>query len=463
MNSSSDSGPAGVWFWYQVAAAAILVVLCLSAVYLRTPSGRRLHAGARRITNHARQENQVGPQKKPAAPGSGLITGYDGRRSTSKTITFAWTFVVAWMLITVALVAAGSGASFTDLLKNTSNLYLVLLGGPYAAAIMAKVSVTNGVQTGRIQKTPAAATGPADIVNDDNGSTDLYDFQYTLFNLVAIVIVIFLFGAHPGKGFPGIPDFLAILTGGSAAAYTVNKGLTSNAPSISDVQPGTARIGDTVAITGANLLPPAASGAKPAVSVGDVTAPRVTLPGPADTIAFTVPAPASAWPPQTAQQVAVTTTAGVIAVSTGALTITADQPLITHVTPPRFKVGDQAQVLGAFLLAPGTGDDDAKDAATSIGGLTGIISAETGSIVWPIQFIGKYSDSSVGVTIGAPSLNGQAAPDADTPATLALSRAGGKQASASVTIAATPTPAATTTTEVPVAATPAPGAADGKS
>jgi len=61
------------------------------------------------------------------------------------------------------------------------------------------------------------------------GSTDLYDFQYTLFNLVALAIVIFLFGAHPGKGFPGIPDFLAILTGGSAAAYTINKGLTSNA------------------------------------------------------------------------------------------------------------------------------------------------------------------------------------------------------------------------------------------
>lgn len=291
MNSLSDPGPAGVWFWYQVAAAAILLVLCLSVVYLRTPSGRRPLASARRAMNPAHRENQVGKQE---APRSGLITGYDGRRSTSKTITFAWTFVVAWMLIAVALVAARSGAGFTDLLKNTSNLYLVLLGGPYAAAIMAKVSVTNGVQTGRIQKTAATTTGPSDIVSDDNGSTDLYDFQYMLFNLVALVIVIFLFGARPGKGFPGIPDFLAILTGGSAAAYTVNKGLTSNAPSISGVQPGTARIGDTATITGTNLLPPAAEDAKPAVSVGGVNVQEVTLPGPADTVAFTVPAPATA-------------------------------------------------------------------------------------------------------------------------------------------------------------------------
>lgn len=142
-----------------------------------------------------------------------------------------------------------------------------------------------------------------------------------------------------------------------------------------------------------------------------------------------------------------TTTAGAIAVSNGVLTIVADQPLITHVTPPRFKVGDQPRVLGAFLLAPGTDYDAANTATASIGGLTGMVSADTGPITWPVQFIGNYSDSSVEVTIGVPSLNGQPMPEADTPATLTLSRAGGKQASASVAIAptpVTPTPAPVT-------------------
>jgi hypothetical protein len=437
MNSLSDTGPAGVWFGYQVAAAAILTVLCLVVVYLRKPPGRQPRDPAR--PGNGSGSTSTGGQATAVSSKSGLITGYDGRISTSKTITFSWTFVVAWMLITVGFVSAASSASFADLLKNTSNLYLVLLGGPYAAAILAKVSVSSGVQTGRIQKTSATSTGPADIVRGDTGSADLYDFQYTLFNLVAIVIVIFLFGAHPGKGFPGIPDFLAILTGGSALTYTVNKAATSNAPSISDVQPRIARVGDTARITGTNLLLAAAGNAQTVVGVGGVQAQQVTLPGLPDTIDFTVPAPATgAWPPDTAQQVAVTTTAGAIATLNGALTIVADQPVITHVTPPRLKVGDQASVFGSFLLAPGTASGNAAAATDSIGGLTGVISADT--ITWPIQFNGNYTNASVSVTIGAPSLGGQSAPENDTPAMLTLSRAGG-QASAPVTI--TPAPVTT--------------------
>lgn len=71
-------------------------------------------------------------------------------------------------------------------------------------------------------------------------------------------------------------------------------------------------------ITGTNLLLAAAENATTAVSVGGVQAPQVTLPGLPDTIDFTVPAPATgAWPPETAQQVAVTTTADAIATLNG--------------------------------------------------------------------------------------------------------------------------------------------------
>jgi hypothetical protein len=109
-------------------------------------------------------------------------------------------------------------------------------------------------------------------------------------------------------------------------------------------------------------------------------------------------------------------------------------------------VGDTTSVLGAFLLAPGTAYDAAATATASVGGLTGVISADTGLITWPIQFVGNYSDSSIGVTIGAPALNGEPMPETDTPATLTVSRAG-KQASASVTMAA-PTPVTTAPTPV---------------
>ena len=174
------------------------------------------------------------------------------------TLAVAWTLVVAWMTVTLGFVAARSGGSLKDLMTDTPDLYLVLLGGPYSAAVFAKIAVSNGVRTDRVQKPPATSTNIADVVCDDAGSTDLYDFQYTLFNLVAILIVVCMFGAQPGKGFPGIPDFLAILTGGSALAYTVNKVAAVNGPSLIDVQPPTARMGDSVTVIGTNLLPPAA-------------------------------------------------------------------------------------------------------------------------------------------------------------------------------------------------------------
>jgi hypothetical protein len=440
MNSSSNAGPAGVWFGYQVAAAAVLAMLCLLAVYTNTLNSRRLYRRRRHTTAQPHENDRTTSstgKKAVVPPQSGLVTGYDGRRSTSKTITFAWTFVVAWMLITIGFVAARSGASFTDLLHNTPSLYLVLLGGPYAAAILAKVTVSSGVQAGRIQKTPAPSTVPADIVSNDAGSTDLYDFQYTLFNLVALLIVIFLFGAHPGKGFPGIPDFLAILTGGSALAYTVNKGVTSNAPSVSDAQPQKSRVGDSVRVTGANLLPAAAKGAVPAVTVGGVQASGVTLPGSPDTIDFTVPAPTSgAWAPEVAQQVAVTTTAGVIATLNGALTIVGDQPLISHVTPPRFKAGDKTMIFGSFLLAPGMSSGSSASAAATVGGLTGQILDDNGTTIWPVNFTGTHSNTAIEITAG-PLSSGQLAPTADTSATLKLSRAG-KEATAPVTIAPAP-------------------------
>jgi hypothetical protein len=438
MNSSNGTGPAGVWFGYQVAAAAVLAVLCLLVVYMRTPNGRRPYDRIKQAFAPTRERDRPGTaggagQKAVVPPRSGLVTGYDGRRSTSKTITFAWTFVVAWMLITLGFVAARSGASFTDLLQNTPSLYLVLLGGPYAAAILAKVTVSSGVQTGRIQKPPATSTGLADIVSNDTGSTDLYDFQYTLFNLVAILIVIFLFGAHPGEGFPGIPDFLAILTGGSALAYTVNKGVTSNAPSISDVQPPTSRVGDSVRVTGTNLLPAAAEDAVPVVSVRGVQSSGVTLPGSPDTIDFTVPTPASgAWATDVAQQVAVTTTAGVIATLNGALRIVGDQPLISHVTPPRFKVGGKMVIFGSFLLAPGMPSGSSDSATNTVGGLTGQILDASGTTICQVNFIGAYNNTAIGVTAG-PLAAGQPAPTADTPATLKLSRAD-KEATAPVTI-----------------------------
>lgn len=165
-----------------------------------------------------------------------------------------------------------------DLLNKAPDLYLVFLGGPYAAAILAKVGVTQNLQTGKLQKSDGSGVlNPADLISNDTGATDLYDFQYTIFNLIAILAVLTAFIPHPVRGLPQIPDFLAILTGGAALTYTLNKAVTTNPPSISSVDPDQARIQDFVTIYGTNLYDPNATGATTILKVGGVKVPSADL------------------------------------------------------------------------------------------------------------------------------------------------------------------------------------------
>ena len=201
---------------------------------------------------------------KRTAPG-GLITGADNRISTSKTIAVAWTLVVAWMVVAEASVAAfpvHPPDTFSGLLASASDLYFVFLGSPFAAAVFAKVSTRSKIARGTLTKTPGTPSA-SDLISDDNGNVDLYDFQYVLFNILALLIVSISFAVHPDKGLPDIPAFLAILTGGSALTYMVNKATAVGVPQITSVMPPIARIGDIITITGVQLFSTTAGGSFP--------------------------------------------------------------------------------------------------------------------------------------------------------------------------------------------------------
>src|SRR5262249_44955092 len=80
--------------------------------------------------------------------GRSVLIGADGRVSTSKTMATLWTAALAYMLIVMGLIAAFTNAQgdntspgdiLNALISPTSTLYLVLLGGPFAAAVLAKV------------------------------------------------------------------------------------------------------------------------------------------------------------------------------------------------------------------------------------------------------------------------------------------------------------------------------------
>ncbi len=211
-----------------------------------------------------------------------VIVGQDNRVSTSKTMALTWTAVVAWMLVTEALRDLAANVSLGDL--PVSSDYLLLLGGPFAAAVAAKGIVVSRLTNGTLVKTAAPDDAPlrlGDIVSADDGSVDLVDFQYSLFNLIALGIVIFTFVKHPGNGLPAVPSGLLAVTSAAALTYIGNKAVASSTPSITRFAPGVVRSGQAVTVSGTNLMSTASDAGQPVVTIGGMPAPILGLPSPA--------------------------------------------------------------------------------------------------------------------------------------------------------------------------------------
>jgi len=171
---------------------------------------------------------------------------------------------VCWLILAV-LFGAGPSApasgegSVIDILRGLDGPYLAFLGGPYAAALLAKVA-TETRSTGDkadIQKTtaPEGSAELGQLVESDDGEVSLADTQYLMLNLAVATYVVYSYLAHQDS-IPAVPAELAVLTGGSALTYLSNKGLASDAPSITAIFPKKARVGEHITIRGANLVAP---------------------------------------------------------------------------------------------------------------------------------------------------------------------------------------------------------------
>ena len=150
----------------------------------------------------------------------GLVLGTDGRTSTSKLSAALWTLT---LLYAFAVLIVANRASSIDPLQQE---YLLLLGGPFAAAIGAKASTSSKVADGRSSKTPTTKTGVntrlAEIVANDEGDVDLGDFQYFAFSLLTIVYFFVGFIQNP-VDLPDLPNTLVGLSTVSATAYLTKK------------------------------------------------------------------------------------------------------------------------------------------------------------------------------------------------------------------------------------------------
>jgi hypothetical protein len=215
-----------------------------------------------------------------------VIIGEDGRTSTSKTFILMWTLLVAWALLVLLIagefvpahvcITSGAPAGATHrcqgdevgllqlgwtnfLHAGLSGSYLILLGVPAAAGVAAKGIAQSQAQSATAVKTvkPPGRSGIftriAEIFSADDGSTDIADFQYLVFNLITAAYFVSQFLKPDGSGLPTIPDTLLGLTSVSASLYVGKKAVTRTQPTISGVFPTIIQDGQPFTIVGSGL------------------------------------------------------------------------------------------------------------------------------------------------------------------------------------------------------------------
>jgi hypothetical protein len=279
-----------------------------------------------------------------------MLIGRDQRVSTSAFQTTLWTWLVAFVLayftarswffgepgLFLGLGPGGTASSVWD-------DYLALLGGPFAALILARGIVADKAQTKTIQKTTAEA-GTASLgqaVTDDDGNLDLVDGQYLIFNLAAFAYVVA--GLASTNRLPTIPGLLLALTGSAAATYVANKAMQRNAPAVTAVTPSSFRPGERILVEGENFLP-VGSHAAPTVTVGgrqavveeDVSDSRITAIAPADV--------------QPGSQQLVVRSAAKVSTKPKTVQVLADTPVMTGVSPDGARSGTEVFSNGSGFL-----------------------------------------------------------------------------------------------------------------
>ena len=252
-----------------------------------------------------------------------VLMGADRRLSTSKTVVYLWTFIVAYILIALIFVWP---ADWAKALAHLDGTYLTLLASSPAAALVAKTAVTTRIRDGSLQMPPGDGTAHlSDLFGDASQQPDVFDIQYVAFNLIAMAFVLTAFAKATLDGFPVIPVQLVTLTAAPSAVYAANKVAGKNKPSILSVAPARLAVNDVITIYGTNFMPanpsgaPGGAGGTVQVLIGGVLA-NVVANSATDTSVQATVVGADAF--NTATSVTVITATGQAAFLAGAVTVT---------------------------------------------------------------------------------------------------------------------------------------------
>ena len=195
----------------------------------------------------------------------GFINGKDNQLSTSKTQVGLWTIAIvfAFFFFTIQVIHSGTSVAVTSGFSHFGPEYLLLLGGPFAAAVLATASTSNKVDSTTVQQVQADVPSASDLVTDTTGNPSISDAQFLLFNLVALAYFGVALARSP-QTLPNIPDTLVGLTSVAALTYLGAKVVSNNQPTITNVSitsmpsNGFLHAGDTVKIIGSGFDPAAA-------------------------------------------------------------------------------------------------------------------------------------------------------------------------------------------------------------
>jgi hypothetical protein len=228
--------------------------------------------------------------------------------------------------------------------------------------VLAKATVATRVAGGTLAKPQSDQPGRlSQLFTDDSDTPDVFDVQYVVFNIVAMVFVVVAFGrAGLSTGFPAIPEGLLLLTGGPAAVYVSNKFMPGDAPQIFSVSPHTVRVGQSFTVLGQNLRASTPNADTPEVKVAGVPVPDG---GTYSSTSLTAVAPDVGADLGRQVDVSVTSSAGVQTVVTDGLTVLGRVPVLDGADRGVAQVGEDVVLRGDWTADEASGitvlvDDD---------------------------------------------------------------------------------------------------------
>lgn len=188
-----------------------------------------------------------------------------------------WTLVLAASMMFLSALVWFGNLTAEAAFGEDWDAYLLLLGGPFASAVLAKGITAGKVSAGAIAKTPTdeaaatvqttAAPAPgepkaADLVSNDSGEISVPDTQYVIFTLVAIAyfvgalgvqVVDYAKGAATQITLPVIPSALLGLTSLAALTYVGSKAVERDGVWMVTVGPDDPKVSGDLTVTLVNV------------------------------------------------------------------------------------------------------------------------------------------------------------------------------------------------------------------